>query len=827
MYGMNRVGLFLQVRLNSSRMPGKALMKLSGKSLIQHAMERLMVVPADVRVLLTTKESSFLLSEFADEMGWEVFTGDSENVLLRFIEAARFYKVDTIIRATGDNPLSSSEIAIETLTLFKTTGSDLSYLNPVPYGSGVEVVKTEALQRALSLTEVPYDLEHVTPYIHNNTDKFVITTAKYHNADVARSDIRVTVDTRTDFEKMNYFFRILKKKKFNHTIQALVGLWDEIDFIKYRRVLFVTAGGDSFGLGHLKRALYLSNFFKNDFEVFFTLKHYHEDAARMIQKEGHDIIEYDMLQKNIADDGVFDRVIVDLRDTTVEEMDFFNFLGPTISVDDMGEGGQNSYINIRTLPSLTNKNYKFNYDGLEFLFIDRQSYLNKILKKDQSGEVNKVLISFGGSDPLGMTVDLLRNFVKSEYLVSIIVGPFFKHIIEEKENIKLIYSPESIKEHIAESDLIITSFGMTFMEALLCGKPVIIINPSEYHDRLTENFGYPYLIKFSDDRAGKSINILVNDMIEKMKNDGVFIQNSSLKPFYELPYGKSFDSIINTILKSQPSSVVCPYCSSQNLNVISRSNLWNMHKCKKCDLIFTDIFNVDELPNYDKDYFLEEYENHYGRTYEDDREQIRELAIRRVQMINKFKKKGRLLDYGSGLGFFAEYCEEKGFRTTSVDISTYATDYIKNNLRLDAVNSDEDYLVNGDDKFDIITSFYLIEHVHDFNKLLFLFKMHLNTNGVLCLSTPNARGVSISKHFDDYLSKHPIDHFYIFSPSFMKRALKKMGFKKIKVRITGIHPERMTNSQFILNNKFCVKIIHILSKIFQWGDTFEIYGQKK
>jgi spore coat polysaccharide biosynthesis protein SpsF len=79
----NRIGIFLQVRLNSSRMPGKALLNLAGKLLIEHTIERLSVVPADVRVILTTKESEAALKYIAQDNGWEIFCGDAQNVLKR------------------------------------------------------------------------------------------------------------------------------------------------------------------------------------------------------------------------------------------------------------------------------------------------------------------------------------------------------------------------------------------------------------------------------------------------------------------------------------------------------------------------------------------------------------------------------------------------------------------------------------------------------------------------------------------------------------------------------------------------------------------------
>src|SRR4030042_1651656 len=159
---LKKTGIFLQVRINSSRLRGKALMKLFDKTVTEHAMERLNIIPADYRVLLTTKESEYALQNLTAKMGWKIFYGDNHNVLKRFVDAALYYGVDIIVRATADNPLVSSEIAIDTLNLFNKTNCDLAHLINIPYGSGVEVIKTDALVKALENSKLPYDLEHVT-----------------------------------------------------------------------------------------------------------------------------------------------------------------------------------------------------------------------------------------------------------------------------------------------------------------------------------------------------------------------------------------------------------------------------------------------------------------------------------------------------------------------------------------------------------------------------------------------------------------------------------------------------------------------------------------
>lgn len=807
-----RIGIFLQVRLNSSRMPGKALLNLAGKLLIQHTIERLSVVPADVRVILTTKECEGVLKYIAEENGWEIFCGDSQNVLKRFVDAALFFDVETIVRATGDNPLTSSEITMETLSAFDKENADLAHIAPAPYGSGVEVVKRSALIKALEKASMPYEFEHVTPYIYGNENEFKIVTAKYHSEEVGREDVKISVDTREDYERVNFFVKKLMEKKLNMTIQSVVDLWNKVDFSKIREILFIVSAGGHFGFGHLQRMFLLADKLSSDFNIIFSLKESCSDAEKLVKEKNYILLPFKDIEEKIRTKGPYDRVIVDIRDTSKDEMMTYKTFGPVFSIDDMGDGGQLAFCNIKMLPSL-NSGFKFNFSGIEYLL------LNSELKKKniKTKKVKKILVTFGGSDPARLTNKVLNLISGKGFEITAVVGPFFREKINNFDDVKNVFSPDSLAELIAETDLVITSFGMTLMESLYTNTPVLIVNPSEYHNDLTRKFRYPFMLtKISD--------LLPEDFINKI-NEIEEDKKEILNTFFQLPFGENIEHLIKVIDKSSPAISLCQGCSSVNTELIYRTEKWNMYRCNKCGLFYLETF----LPNentYASDYFLEEYKQQYGRTYEEDREKIRALAIPRLKMVSKYVKSGKLLDFGSGLGFFAEYAKENGFTPVCYDISKYACSYIKEKLGIDSVCGNQSLLEKNSDKFDVINSFYVIEHVNDFRKLLFLFATHLRKNGVLALATPNGSGFSVKRKFALYAKKHPNDHVFIFTPNLLKRELKRLGFKNIKIRITGIHPERMIKMKFLLKNKMFLKLINLYAKFFRLGDTFEIYAQK-
>ena len=200
--------VFLQVRMDSSRLPGKALKMLEGKTVIEHAMRALKMVPADHHVLVTARGDEGYFSEIAKKTGFGLYAGSRQDVLRRFINAGEIYKPDIIIRATGDNPLVAFEPAsllLKEMCLHPEW--DYTAMKNLPYGSGVEVFRFKHLLKVADISDDPYDHEHVTPYIYNNPEKHVL---KYLDApENMRDDSRVTLDTLEDFHNLTRIFKSL------------------------------------------------------------------------------------------------------------------------------------------------------------------------------------------------------------------------------------------------------------------------------------------------------------------------------------------------------------------------------------------------------------------------------------------------------------------------------------------------------------------------------------------------------------------------------------------------------------------------------------------
>jgi len=199
------LGIFLQARLGSTRLPMKVLMPLSGLPEIEHAMRALRRIPAEVHALLTDDDSFEALHPLARECGFLTFCGPDKDVLGRFALAARHYGVNRIMRATGDNPLVSRELAEELLVIHRREQADFSGFVGLPIGTGVEIVETHSLLTASEESRDPYEREHVNPFLYRRPERFKVL----HPAVAARYSLpeaSVTLDTEEDYRFLTCLF---------------------------------------------------------------------------------------------------------------------------------------------------------------------------------------------------------------------------------------------------------------------------------------------------------------------------------------------------------------------------------------------------------------------------------------------------------------------------------------------------------------------------------------------------------------------------------------------------------------------------------------------
>ncbi len=191
--------LITQARLGSTRLPGKVLKKIGGRSLLQIHLERLYKAKQVDKIVIATtnKEEDKAINDIAKELGFAVYRGSENDVLDRYYQAAKELSPLWIVRVTADCPLIDPELVDVVIEYAKENDADYCSNNldeRFPDGQDVEVFKFKCLERAWREASMNSEREHVTPYIRKNFNCLNYPLVENF------SNVRMTVDEPADFE---------------------------------------------------------------------------------------------------------------------------------------------------------------------------------------------------------------------------------------------------------------------------------------------------------------------------------------------------------------------------------------------------------------------------------------------------------------------------------------------------------------------------------------------------------------------------------------------------------------------------------------------------
>jgi spore coat polysaccharide biosynthesis protein SpsF (cytidylyltransferase family) len=194
----------IQARMGSTRLPGKVLADISGKTLLEHVIQRVSASKLIKQTILatTTNEKDKALIEFARARGLKYYAGSENDVLDRFYQAAKKYNVTTIVRITPDDPFKDPEVIDKLITHYLEKQGAVDYVSNTikptyPEGLDAEVFSFKALEKAWREAKKPSEREHVTPYIWNHPELFKLVNVEN---DTDLSGLRWTVDTEADLK---------------------------------------------------------------------------------------------------------------------------------------------------------------------------------------------------------------------------------------------------------------------------------------------------------------------------------------------------------------------------------------------------------------------------------------------------------------------------------------------------------------------------------------------------------------------------------------------------------------------------------------------------
>jgi spore coat polysaccharide biosynthesis protein SpsF (cytidylyltransferase family) len=191
--------VLIAVRLNSKRLPKKAIRKINGKPLISILIENLLkIIPRKNLVICTSNspEDQQLL-KWSKIYNIGFFSGNRLDVMKRFIDCGLKYNAETIIRVTGDNPLTDPYLIQSMLKSHLYLKSDYTYTVDYPIGTRSEIIKLKSLIKTHANIRRKDCTEYMT-YMLKRPDKLLVNKFNSRKIKKIFSNLSLTVDVHKD-----------------------------------------------------------------------------------------------------------------------------------------------------------------------------------------------------------------------------------------------------------------------------------------------------------------------------------------------------------------------------------------------------------------------------------------------------------------------------------------------------------------------------------------------------------------------------------------------------------------------------------------------------
>lgn len=220
----------IQARMASSRLPGKVMLTLLDRPVIQWVYERATRTPGvdHAVVATTTTAADDALAAWCERHGIAVFRGSEHDVLDRYVQCARSEQADVVVRLTADCPLLDPLVSGQVLAAFMNAQPACDFASndrPVTFPDGLdtEVIAREALEVSAREASDAFEREHVTGFIRANAERFRLESVV---GDVDLSEHRWTLDELRDFAFLYAVAQRLRARGIRGSLQEVLAILD-------------------------------------------------------------------------------------------------------------------------------------------------------------------------------------------------------------------------------------------------------------------------------------------------------------------------------------------------------------------------------------------------------------------------------------------------------------------------------------------------------------------------------------------------------------------------------------------------------------------------
>lgn len=217
----------ITVRMKSTRLPKKVLLKIKGKRYIDHMIERLKLAEKPSEIILCTSdlEEDDILIDVAKENHIKYYRGHPDDVMLRIYNGAKKYDGDVICSTTGDNAFTDPFIMDKMIDFFEANNADFVFCKDLPIGIQTYIIRKDTLKDAIKKKDT-IDTEIWGGYL-NRPEHYRVFTYDIKNPLYNRPEWRLTLDYPEDFELFKRIFEELYVENQIFSFDEIMNLLNE------------------------------------------------------------------------------------------------------------------------------------------------------------------------------------------------------------------------------------------------------------------------------------------------------------------------------------------------------------------------------------------------------------------------------------------------------------------------------------------------------------------------------------------------------------------------------------------------------------------------
>lgn len=225
---MMKIDAVIQARVGSSRLRGKVLLDVLGKTMLEYLVDRVKNAKTIDKIVVatSTNEENIDIEKLMKKMGVSVYRGSEDDVLDRYYQTARLHNLQHIVRITADCPILDPVVIDYGVKQYFESKADFcsnSIVKTYPDGQDIEIFSFNTLENAWKNAKLLSEREHVTPYMKKNPEKFKLYNFTYKED---YHEKRWTLDRIEDFKLIKIIIEALYPKNPDFSME------DVLDFLK-------------------------------------------------------------------------------------------------------------------------------------------------------------------------------------------------------------------------------------------------------------------------------------------------------------------------------------------------------------------------------------------------------------------------------------------------------------------------------------------------------------------------------------------------------------------------------------------------------------------